>query len=137
MGFIGRSVRWCENLREATATVFCFFVFFLISSHNRLSFLLKQLKVTVNVFFCSACDACCAHSSGNLFHKDKKDLQNCTSSWWTEVNLLSTCMEVFYCISARLSTSLELLTVIFLTTMFYKAVQLKPLKDINSTAVCP
>lgn len=30
-----------------------------------------------------------------------------------EVNLLSTCMEVFYSISARLSTPLELLTVIF------------------------
>lgn len=30
-----------------------------------------------------------------------------------EVNLLSTCMEVFYSISARLSTPLELLTVVF------------------------
>lgn len=30
-----------------------------------------------------------------------------------EVNLLSTCMEVFYSISARLSTPFELLTVIF------------------------
>lgn len=54
-----------------------------------------------------------------------------------EVNLLSTCMEVFYSISARLSTPLELLTVIFLTIILYKAVQLKLLKDINSTAVCP